>query len=143
MTSWRKATYKEQELKILTRGSLDRWNIVISILKDVIQNLKEKEAIQLAVFSKDLRKLHPTGNVYNVIDFLNKHGITKPANRKHPHDIISLTVPSGLAILSNEIDAWNQVTQEKPLPELQAFALKIIRQSLDEIQTLLKGSTSI
>jgi hypothetical protein len=141
MGSWRNIREAERKLAVLTRDSMGRWDIIISILHVIAERLRCRE--EDVVFSRDLVIVHKPGNVYNVIDILNRLAITKPLRRDHPHDALRLSIPMGLTILSKEVETWNEISNIRPLTELQSYALKVIRQLLQEIQGLKKGSSGI
>jgi hypothetical protein len=141
MSSWRNIRDAERKLAVLTRDSMVRWDIIISILHLIAERLKRRE--EDVVFSRDLVTVHKPGNVYNVIDILNRLAITKALSRDHPRDAFRLNIPNGVTILSKEIETWDEISHIRPLTELQTHALKVIRQLLQEIQTLKKGSPCI
>ncbi len=134
MNSWGKAKEKEKQLVVLTRNSLDRWNIVISILSLLMERLEKKETLPKFILSKRLLKVHKPGNIYNTIDLLHKEGITQPLDREHSHDAFLVV---SLAVLAKELDVWSEISQIRPLPKLQSYALKVIDQLLQEIETLI------
>ena len=131
----------QEQLSILTSDSLgSRWDILISILRSTLHKLKNKQLPLIR--SRTLLTIHKR-NVYNVIDLLSKYAVIKPIDDAFPCDNFYLVVPSGLTILTNEVEVWNEISRLKPLPELQTHALKVIHQLLKEIDALPKRSSGV
>lgn len=135
----------EEKLQLLTPSSLSRWDIIISILKLTVENLNSKG--NMLILCRELIEIFKprTTYVYHVIDLLNKQPLPViiSIRPKYPHDVFCLNVPTGLSVLREEVKTWGEISLLKPLTELQSYGLKVIRQLLQEIQTLIERSSRI
>lgn len=132
------ALNKVEAPEILTFGSLERWSIIITTFEILLRKIKNGQPTPILVRTREIDDYgYHVNSIRNTIDLLKRAGILEPHEKDFDEYEVKLTL-KGVEILNNDLTKWEKIKKKRIIDSLRLFALKILREILDEIDAFLK-----